>query len=472
MKKFGLILVALLMISPQVTLGQSGESSKAEGLDATRAAKAEAVGTLRLKAKRVSEEIGKIASSEQFPNSDEGIQLMRQLLDELEEINRKLSILTTDVEDLKGWVDGQRESLPKIASEVDQLKQFRFSLYSQLQLRHSDRTGLIARDSSFYGMPFVGNREVNFSLRRTQFGFNYQVDPKTSIRASFDGSTGTLNQSFELRDLQMIFLIADPDVGVGTELFAGRQAIPIGYENARSSASREFPEHAIYNRVLFPSERTYSVYLRQGISNRFNSFFGVGNSLTVNDPENTSQAKNNQAALFGGVRYETPKLSVGLSHFSGSRGAFITSPASGSALSVPESDRNFTFVDATVLGVAKGVAFRGEAFSGRDRLPIGAIQAEQLVEGNPVGVKANSMSGYHLQASFSLDWRNLIFARIEGFDPNTKTPGNAMSGLGVGYRYSFNPGVTLALTLEQMKVPQLVQRKTHSIYTLRYQYRF
>lgn len=467
--------------APSAPVASEAKPTKEEAAAKLAEKQAEAE-KLKEEAKRVTEEMGKLASGGQLPTSEEGITLMRQMLDELEEINRKLEALTMDVEDLKGWVEGQSEALPVIASTVDNMNRFRPTLYTQFQLRSSNRQGgSAASDPSFFGTPFSGNRENTTSLRRARFGFQYTIDSKTSLRTSFDGGTGGNNQGFELRDLQLIYLIDNPEVRVGTELYVGRQALPLGYELERSSGDREFAERANYNRVLFNGERTYSAYIRQGLTQNVNVILGVGNSLTSADPENTAQNLNKERAIFGGIRYETPTMSLGLTRFEGKRNTFktpntVTTAGQTNSVFAPQVNRKFTYLDATLVGLVKGVTLRGELMLGEDRLPISATQTGSTVAsaGQPITTRAKGtkMSGYHLQAAYNIDWRNIAFARIESFDPNIDTPNNLSNGVGFGYRYFINPGASFTATFEQFRVSQFTARRTHKVMTLRYQFRF
>lgn len=473
--------------APAPTTEKDAKRAEAEKRQAEKKAEIEA---LKNEAKAVTQQLGKLAADGQLPTDPEGLAVMRQMLEQLEDINERLEKLENELKDITGWIEGQNESQPVLAFEVSEARRFRPSMYGQFQYRDSNRqTASAASRPSFFGTPFSGDRQSAFAFRRIRFGAQYTVDPKTLIRFSMDGSTGAGNDAFQLRDMNFVYTIQANDTFVPTELVAGQFALPLGYELERSSADREFPERAQYNRVMFNGERTRGFMLRHALSNNVALSVGAGSSLTFLDPEQSTRSSmpNGRMAIFGALRYETPTLSAGISHFSGERPSFQTAGTTGTAtvgtvtvvtpparLTAPVVDRRFTYVDASIIGLLDPkFTFRAEAMLGHDRIPVGNTQnAGTSSTANAARVDADNMTGFHLMGVYNLSSRVQLYGKFESFDPDTDQDDDAITGWGGGFRYFINPGASVNFTVESFRVPQFTQRRVHNVYTLRYQFRF
>jgi hypothetical protein len=170
-----------------------------------------------------------------------------------------------------------------------------------------------------------------------------------------------------------------------------------------------------------------------------------------------------RAALFGGMRYETPETSIGIGYFNGER----PRQAYGTVFS-PEITRRFLFLDATFLGLVEGLVIRGELMVGSDRVPLANTATGTTV----TNARATDMTGWQAQVLYNLSERNQIFARTALFDPNTDTGNNAVREFGVGYRYYINPGTSLTFTYEWFEDPALGANDKYKVLTTRFQFRF
>ena len=133
------------------------------------------VAELSTKAKVVTENMAKLGAT---AKGDENEALMKAMLQELQEMNQRLSKLQGDVDELKGWRESQEKVIPALTKDVAAEKRFKPSLYTQFQYRDSNERG--AQDA------FSGQH--SFQLRRVRFGGTYQIDPTTSVKASFEGT--------------------------------------------------------------------------------------------------------------------------------------------------------------------------------------------------------------------------------------------------------------------------------------------
>jgi len=367
------------------------------------------------------------------------------ILKRLEEIEQKLSQMQSEIAHIQGWIEGQTESLMVMANDITEVKRFRASNYVQFQYRDTNEPGSSLNDA--------------FMMRRIRVSQTNTVDPRTSIRLSFDVATGTDTLQAQLRDAQLIYDIEPSDVKVGVQMLLGQQALPLGYELERSSAEREFPERTYYNRVMFSGERGRGLYLRYGTGLNSLVHAGVWNALTFNDPEQRGRAPGpgNRLAVSAGWRYFTTQYDLGVSTFIGKRPAFTA----GNQTS-PMVDRRFVYVDGSYIGLILPQLFvRGEVMFGKDRVP--------STTANPNRV-AKDMLGWHAVLGYNISSRNQLVLRYEQFDPDRDTNGNAVHGYGVAYVYYINPGARVTAAYEVLFEPTKTPNRYHAT-TLRFQFR-
>ena len=451
-------------------------------------AKKDELAKVKEEALAVTRAMGKLAAETTGPTQQDTLEMMKKMLQQLVELNERLSKLEGEIKDIQGWIEGQNESLPVIANELTEARRFRPSMYTHFQYRNSDRqTASAASRPSYFGTPFSGNRESAFSFRRVRFGATYAVDPRTSIKFSMDGSAGTTQDAFQLKDMQLSYIIAPSDTFVPTELTAGQFPLPLGFELERSSSEREFPERAQYNRVMMNGERVRGAMIRHALTNNIALTAGVSGSLTVSDNEQSTRGSmpNGRAAMFGALRFETPTMSIGVSHFQGERPSFRTTGTTGTTtvgtstvvtaatpLTAPAVTRQFTYFDASFVGLLDPkLTLRFEGMVGSDRVPVPSTQNTGGAS-DAARVNTDRMNGWQAQAVYSLSDRTQLFARWEGFDPDTNQNDDAITGWGGGFRYYINPGALITFTAERFRVPQLAVKTSHTVYTLRYQFKF
>lgn len=403
------------------------------------------------RAQEVSARIAALAADPALSGSSEGESLMRELLVELQDLNDRVQRLQSDVEEIKGWIEGQQETLPILQSAVNDLQRFRPNFYIQFQYRDSNE-----RTASGEATP----SQHAWVFRRIRFGFQYIVDAKSSVRMSFDAATGNGNDALQLRDAVMQHTLRTAKKGVGTELVAGQMMIPLGNELDRSSAALEFPEPARYNRVLFNGERTRLVMLRHGVAPHWVAFAAMSSALTNLDPEqvNTASGRFGRHAVLGGIRYERGAQSFGLATLQGERPS-LTGDARSAAVY-----RNFTYLDGRWNSfLLPGLDARGEVMWGNDRIP--SATAGPSAFGVP-------MRGFQAQLLYNLDARNQVFWRHAEFDHNARLAGNTVRETGLGYRYRVSSGVWVTFTYEWFRDPSLTFDPSYQVATLRYQIRF
>lgn len=381
-------------------------------------------------------------------------QRVQELQRRIEELQRQIEQLQREMEEVRLYIEEQsQETIPVISTNLAEALRFRPGNYVQFEWVDSQE-------------PPAGRE--GFQLRRFRISQTNTIDPRTQMRLSFDVATGAQRISAELRDAQLIWDIEPTVERVGIQLLAGQQPIPLGYELERSSSEREMPERSLYNRTMFAGERGRGVFMRVGLSNNSFAHFGIWNSLTFLDPQQTGANVfgnlGGQLAYHLGWRYYTPTYEFGVSGFFGSRPGF-TVPNTDPPQRVPSTDRRFVYVDAVVVDALPGLTLRGEVMVGRDRVPTGGITAPRFR-------RATDMLGYHVQATYRLNYRNFLTVRYDVFDPDTdsRSRRDSTKTLGFAYNYFINPNARLTIAFENPDEEGPEVRNNR--WTIRLQYRY
>lgn len=455
-------------------LTQADKARAAKAIDA----KSKEMTELRNRANSVTGKIADVAKSGRVTN-DESVKALQDMIQELQKINEQLKKMQEEIDDIKGWIEGQTEGLPVLVGDVEQLKRATWGNYVQFQFQ----------DTEEGPNSLGGSRRTNndgFALRRVRLSTTNRIDPRTQAKISFDVSSGGQRQTAELKDAQLQYDIVPSESRVGIQLLAGQQTIPLGYELERSSSERELPERSLYNRTLFNGERSRGLYVKYGLSANSFAHLGVWNSLTVNDPQQTDANRfgnlvGTKLAFHGGLRFTGANYDFGVTGFFGERASTSartttvwTDSNNNGAIDQGEvrntnipgtlrNDRRFIYLDGTYVGlIVPELTLRGEIMFGKDRIPT-------LSGGVPTALAESNMRGYQLQATYNFNYRNALTARYEEFDPNTNTGSNTASAFGLGYSYYINPGVKLTLAHEWNREQPFNSK--NNVWTIRVQYR-
>lgn len=395
-------------------------------------------------ARDVSKKIGELAIKGEVATNKDAVEELKKLVSELQQVNERLEKIEQDISGIKGWIEGQSESLPIMLEDILNLKKVKDSNYVQFQFRDSNE---------------AGRQQHSWNIRRARVGFGFQIDPKTSTKLSFDVATGSNQLGSELKDAILSYAIAPSTSVQGTDLHAGQFSLPLGYEIARSSSEREFPERSRYNTTMFNGERVRGAFIEHGVGGNASISAGLINSLAIKDAEsNHTAGVGGRQSAFIGARIETNQLSTGISYLAGKRPMFT-----GGGGTSPEIDRHFLYADFSYVGILDpNLYIRSEAMWGKDRLP--------NATGAP-GRTAKDLNGYHVLLGYNLNPRNQIFTKYGTFDPDTDATGNFLKEYGVGYRYYFNPGAMVTFTWEVTEDPARTPNRWN-LATLRYQFKF
>ena len=115
---------------PKTTETKAEQSKPATKDNKSRVARAmaprlEEVSKLRERANTVTTKIGEIASSGKLGTSDDAVAALKELVQELAGINEQLKKMQEEIEEIKGWSEGQNENLPSLANDGADRKRFK-----------------------------------------------------------------------------------------------------------------------------------------------------------------------------------------------------------------------------------------------------------------------------------------------------------------------------------------------------------
>jgi len=411
---------------------------------------------LRDKSNSVAKKIGEITGSSNLATNDEAVAALKTLVQELGQINEQLRKIQEEIDEIKGWIEGQNESLPVLIGDVETLKKFKNGTYIQFQYTDQQNN------------PGTPRPNDGFNMRRTRFSHTGTIDSRTSYKLAVDFSSGSQRLGAELKDAILTYDIEPSVEKVGIQLLAGQQTMPLGYELERSSSEREFPERTQYNQRLVPGERNRGVFVKYGLTNQIMAHVGLWNSLTYNDPQQleTNTFRNlsgTRLAAHAGIRHQTTTTDVGLSFFSGYRNP-LTYTAGNNTFTTNSGQRQFIYLDGSWVINPKWTV-RGEMVAAYDRLP----QFSGSGANRRTAQRFSHMRGNHLQVSYNLNPRNTLSARYEFFDPNLNNNDNIV-GYGLAWNYMINPGVRLTLAHEVFREQGF--DLTNNATTIRLQFKF
>lgn len=412
---------------------------------------------LETKATEITKSLGELAAAGKIPTSADAIELMRKMVEDMAAIRQKIDAVEAEVTEIKAWIASRKDSKtpPPAGQNPEWLTKTRPFGFIQTQFRDTNQKG--------------GANDA-FSVRRMRVGLTHQLDPYASLKVSYDVATGTNNQATLLKDAMATYDLDPTKKKIDFQASMGQFSIPIGNDIARADTDREFPERALYNQRLFNGERSQGIHLRYGLGEGWSAQLGGWNALSVQDPEQASSSpgQGSRLAMTGGLRFRDAHLDAGVSGFFGERPKFVTGSGS-SAVTHSAGDRQFVYLDAAYSGFLVPQAFvRGEAMWGKDRLP---------VTGSPTSpAERNDMRGFQVHVGYNFSNMHQAILKLEQFDPNTDSAGNALQGYGMAWNYFPFPNARITASHEIVEDPSRagigIRQQRYHITTLRVQFKF
>ncbi len=353
--------------------------------------------SLQARADVATKRIGELASSGKLGTSDETVELLRKLVEELAEIRKELKAL-----------NGKPTTpTPQKVS---------FSGYVQPIFNNTDQSGL--------GIP-----NDAFRFRNVRFIMLAEVDPRTQLRVTFDFATTASQTAGQLRDAWVKYKLNSTLNAV-----VGQQNLPLGFDIERPTAEREFVDRSRANSILFAAERTRGIILNQNLGRNWLGQIGYFNALTINDPEQVNQAPGaaGKPSGFASLHYQDSHFRAGAGVMFGQRAKYTTG-----ATESPQTERNFLAGDATYT---KGnLVVRSELFFGRDRVP------QAVASPTATG---HALRALQVLASYDFDKLHTLTLRYQDFDPNLSKDGDLVRGYGISLFHKFSKTSSLGFAHE------------------------
>jgi hypothetical protein len=278
-----------------------------------------------------------------------------------------------------------------------------------------------------------GVNEAGKPAQTTQF-----LVRRARLRATYTEQVAELMLQVEaagktpsLKDAEATLI--EPWTGIGMRLSVGQLKVPFGYEVLQSSVDRDMPERTRLARALFPGERDRGVRLQ--IEPEFLRFSAaVLNGNGIDDPIYSVNDQNLAKDVSARVGVDAGRFVGGISGYFGRE--IVTTLGDGDA--DPPTPTRYkghartrygadaqVYLDVPSVG---GLAIKGEAVLGRQRgaRPFGFYFSALQAIGTSVGV----------------------FARFDGYDPDTETRGDRIDTVGGGAHYLFSGNLKLSAVYE------------------------
>jgi len=399
------------------------------------------------------------------------------------------------VDEIKGEVEGIKESYLETKSTVDALKKIKISGYIQTQFQSAESDGA----ASFSGGNFSTGMHNRFMVRRGRIKFTYD-NSISNLVLQLDATEKGLG----LKDAYVYF--TEPWLQT-FKLKAGVFDRPFGFEISYSSSNRESPERSRLFQTLFPGERdlgaSFEITPQDGLLSFINFKGGMFAGNGVN-PE-----VDNQKDFIGRLGFQFPfydenfAIDGGISTYFGKvkRAAgkniyLVNSSIFPHTISTDNSaDRNYLGLDLQVyysIPVLGGFTLRSEYISGKQ---VGSSSSSST---SPTGLFTGDLyqrnfMGYYFMYVQNLGEFNQLVLKYDQYDPNTDVEGDQIgwntdaklgtgdvkySTFGIGLVHYWNDNIKFlfyydSVTNETSKyLAGFTEDIKDNVFTMRIQYKF
>src|SRR5436190_19379451 len=179
-----LLMASLAAVCCQMALAQSSPPTEAQRKE---------VAQLKDKAKALTKKVSEITAHSNLQDSDEGIKLLKQVVDELSEIRDRLKTLE----------GGKAQT----AKDIDALKKTTFNGYIQSQYFSTNKTGSSTPNA--------------FTVRRARLGVVSKIDPRATLKLSADFAEGSTRMDTRLKDAILDYDMS-PNFGAPSRISFGQ----------------------------------------------------------------------------------------------------------------------------------------------------------------------------------------------------------------------------------------------------------
>ncbi len=332
--------------------------------------------------------------------------------------------LSKRVEAVEDEVDGIKEPLQTLLTDVTGLKKIKLTGYMQVRYDYSDRSrSALDNESKNTAISSFGN---NFYVRRARLKIAYEPAPLTS-KYVFYLNFGRSGFPTVLEAYGQLYKKLKSDGTAVADLTFGQFNVPFGYEIEYSSSKRDFGERSLAEQALFPGERDRGANLnfdfsRNEFSVKFNAAMLQGRGINGTGSTDWQDFTKPKDAI-GRVRVNWKNYYVGASYYSGEvyvdPVAFSSTWSDGNRNGVIDSGE-VSYVSAKNSNIFEKVRRGVDAQAYFDLIPAGgtAIRAEYF-QGFGVGTADTRFLGYYVWLSQQLTTKFGFAYRFDSWDPNT-----------------------------------------------------
>ena len=331
------------------------------------------------------------------------------------------------------------QDAPDLKRIVDALSKLKVSGYLQAQYVDDQSS----RDE-LGGSSGTRNRD-QFSVRRGRIKFVYQAT--STSRFVFQPDISSSGASLRDGYVELI----EPWTAWKHSLTAGQFQWPFGFEVLYSSSSREMPEFSRVVRVLFPGEYDRGVMLSGTHPNkRFSYRLAVVNGTGISRSDDLNEGKDVVARL----GYAFRAVDLGASIYRGSDLVATSTNPRGETF-----DKERQGFDVQWRTPLPGFALRGEYIGGQEAPPSGTARGESF-----------EVEGWYVYALQKIGTRHQLVARVDEYDPDSGSSGNAIRTFGGAYLFQWDTHSRIMVAYE---VPRSERSDPDdNVFTFRYQFSF
>jgi hypothetical protein len=327
---------------------------------------------------------------------------------------------TPTAEELAARLEGLGEAMTEARNSLEALNRLRVSGYILAQYVNDESS-----INELSGAAATRNKD-QFSVREARVKFTYQFSPTSR----FVLQPEVASSGVSLKDGFVEF--TEPWSTWHHTLTAGQFNWPFGFEIAYSSSLRELPERSRVIRTLFPSERDRGIQLSgAGFAERFKYEVGFVNGTGTLQTFDFNKRKD----FIGHVRYALGPLDLGASLYRGAELVATSTNAKGI-----EFSKNRIGADFQWITPIQGLGIRGEYIAGTQPPAPGSARTE-----------SPDVDGWYLYAIQSIGTHHQFAVRLDQYDPNTGTSGDATRTLGASYIFHWDANSKMMFAYEHPK---------------------
>jgi hypothetical protein len=409
------------------------------------------------------------------------------------------AVLSEQLAEVKGSVEGINETVLEMKSTLDILKKIKISGYIQAQFQSAESDGI----KSFAGGDFPANTHNRFAVRRGRFKINYDND-LTQYVLQLDAT----EKGVALKDAYVS--IKDPWLRT-FGLTGGVFDRPFGYEISYSSSMRESPERSRLFQTLFPGERDLGAKLEITPQDGPFSFLNFKGGIFAGN--GVASETDNAKDLIGRLGFQLAFYEANLAIDGGVSGYFgkvrlddtkksytVNSPTSFAVDSTTRYwDRNYIGGDLEIyydLPILGGFSLRGEYIQGKNPGTSSSNAPYRVTQGD---IYLRNFYGYYLMYVQNIGLSNQFVFKYDVLDPNKDVTGNDIglpantrlsaadvkyTTIGIGWVYHWDSNVKFVLYYDMVMNEKVAESSSVSslsplkedlkdnVITFRMQYKF